>query len=325
MLEVLGLDGTTEAVYRHLLTHPERGVADTARALALGEPDVRRALDRLSTLALVRPATTGPGPLHTVRPELGLQALIARREEEIAAESSRLAASKAAVARLAAELAPARDVSPGFERVHGIEAVRDMLVAVCREARTEVLVLAPGGGSAAGDPYVWFSPADAPPHRDVRRRTVCLHSVRNSPAALADARRLSERGGETRTVPALPVRLVIVDRRLAMLPLDAERPGAGAVVQYGGGALAALCALFESIWEQGEPLGGTARRVDESPDSTERAVLRFLARGLTDDAIAKRLGVSSRTARRLSTALMKRLGARSRFQAGAEAARRQWV
>ncbi|WEH27268.1 helix-turn-helix transcriptional regulator [Streptomyces sp. AM 3-1-1] len=323
MLEVLGLDGTTEAVYRHLLTHPERGVADTARALALDESDVRRALDRLSALALVRPAA-GPGPLHTVRPELGLQALIARREEEIAAESSRLAASKAAVERLTAELAPARDVSPGFERVHGIEAVRDTLAAVRREARTEVLVLAPGGGPS-GDPYAGPLPDESAPRRDVRTRAVCLHSVRNSPDALAHARRLSEQGGETRTVPALPVRLVIVDRRLAILPLDAERPGAGAVIQYGGGVLAALSALFESIWEQGEPLCGPRRRVDEAPDSTERAVLRFLARGLTDDAIAKRLGVSSRTARRVSTVLMKRLGARSRFQAGAEAARRQWV
>ncbi|MFJ4413072.1 LuxR C-terminal-related transcriptional regulator [Streptomyces sp. NPDC088925] len=324
MLEVLGLDGTTEAVYRHLLTHPERGLADTARALALDESDVRRALDRLSALALVRPAA-GPGPLHTVRPELGLQALIARREEEIAAESSRLAASKAAVERLTAELAPARDVSPGFERVHGIEAVRDTLAAVRREARTEVLVLAPGGGPASGDPYAGPLPDESAPRRDVRTRAVCLHSVRNSPDALAHARRLSEQGGETRTVPALPVRLVIVDRRLAILPLDAERPGAGAVIQYGGGVLAALSALFESIWEQGEPLSGPRRRVDGAPDSTERAVLRFLARGLTDDAIAKRLGVSSRTARRVSTVLMKRLGARSRFQAGAEAARRQWV
>ncbi|MEU0742732.1 hypothetical protein [Streptomyces sp. NPDC006134] len=40
---------------------------------------------------------------------------------------------------------------------------------------------------------------------------------------------------------------------------------------------------------------------------------------ITDETIAKRLGVSPRTARRIANTLMTRLGARSRFQAGAMA------
>lgn len=46
---------------------------------------------------------------------------------------------------------------------------------------------------------------------------------------------------------------------------------------------------------------------------------------MTDDAIAKRLGVSPRTARRVANDMMERLGARSRFQAGALAVQHGWL
>lgn len=55
------------------------------------------------------------------------------------------------------------------------------------------------------------------------------------------------------------------------------------------------------------------------------AAVRLLSEGHTDDAIAKRLGVSSRTARRIANELMERLGARSRFEAGVRAVQEGWL
>jgi DNA-binding NarL/FixJ family response regulator len=66
----------------------------------------------------------------------------------------------------------------------------------------------------------------------------------------------------------------------------------------------------------------------ESPaglSPTDRHLLRLLADGLTDEAAAKRLGISARTVRRIMADLMDRLGAESRFEAGVEAARRGWL
>jgi DNA-binding CsgD family transcriptional regulator len=57
----------------------------------------------------------------------------------------------------------------------------------------------------------------------------------------------------------------------------------------------------------------------------ERALLRLLAAGLTDEAAARRLGISVRTARRQVAVLMDKLGASSRFQAGYRAAQRGWL
>jgi DNA-binding NarL/FixJ family response regulator len=54
-------------------------------------------------------------------------------------------------------------------------------------------------------------------------------------------------------------------------------------------------------------------------------VLSLLEAGYPDESIAVRLGVSVRTVRRMITAMMDRLGARSRFQAGARAADSGWL
>ncbi|MBW1598593.1 response regulator transcription factor [Streptomyces sp. JJ38] len=51
----------------------------------------------------------------------------------------------------------------------------------------------------------------------------------------------------------------------------------------------------------------------------------MLVRGLTDRAVARRLGLSERTVRRMVAHLMDRLGAASRFEAGARAVERGWL
>jgi DNA-binding NarL/FixJ family response regulator len=51
------------------------------------------------------------------------------------------------------------------------------------------------------------------------------------------------------------------------------------------------------------------------------AVLRLLAAGAKDDAIARKLAVSDRTVRRLIAMLMRELAAESRFQLGLRAVR----
>jgi DNA-binding NarL/FixJ family response regulator len=63
----------------------------------------------------------------------------------------------------------------------------------------------------------------------------------------------------------------------------------------------------------------------EGLSTGEKELLLLLAKGLTDEAAAKRLGVSLRTARRQMAALMERLGATSRFEAGLKAAQRGWL
>jgi DNA-binding NarL/FixJ family response regulator len=72
---------------------------------------------------------------------------------------------------------------------------------------------------------------------------------------------------------------------------------------------------------------GTGRATAEATGltPTERTLLTLLAGGMTDEAAAKRLGVSLRTVRRQTASLMERLNASSRFEAGLKAAQRGWL
>lgn len=62
-----------------------------------------------------------------------------------------------------------------------------------------------------------------------------------------------------------------------------------------------------------------------APTDEERAVASLLVTGMTDEMAARRLGLSRRTFRRRLKALMDKLGARSRFQAGFMLAATGWT
>jgi DNA-binding NarL/FixJ family response regulator len=67
------------------------------------------------------------------------------------------------------------------------------------------------------------------------------------------------------------------------------------------------------------------RSLAHATSSFNIAVLELMAQGLHDDAIAHRVGISTTTVRRHITAIIDRLGVRSRFAAGAAAQRRGWI
>lgn len=91
--------------------------------------------------------------------------------------------------------------------------------------------------------------------------------------------------------------------------------------------LDALSTLFESLWAQAQPyMPGRIAPVgeDEFVNDEERRIISMLAMGMPDETIARQLGIGHRTVQRRVQALLTRLGAASRFQAGVLAASRGW-
>ena len=87
--------------------------------------------------------------------------------------------------------------------------------------------------------------------------------------------------------------------------------------------MAAGAALFERFWQIGTPVG--KRADDEELVPRDATVLRLMAAGMPDAAIARQTGFSQRTVERRVRHLMERLGARTRFQAGVQAVHRGWL
>lgn len=146
-----------------------------------------------------------------------------------------------------------------------------------------------------------------------------------------EVQRLGGRGEQSRVVADLPTKLVIADRRIAMVALTLSEGDNDVLVTEAPPLVEGLRDLFERHWARGHPLTHLGRLDDEripaqrSPTEQERAVLALMGAGLTDESIADRLGISVRSLRRRLHALFAELSAVSRFQAGIEAERRGWL
>ncbi|MFE2289355.1 LuxR C-terminal-related transcriptional regulator [Streptomyces sp. NPDC059443] len=328
MLATLGLDATAEALYRTMLARPRDGVRALADQIGTSEAEIRRSLDLLSELALIRPSYEQAGELRAVPPEVGMEILMARQQAELAAQQLRIEASRAAAAQLISEfadLSPAAS-GPGIEQLVGLDEIRTRITGLAHGVQNDLMTFAPGGGQRPETLEASKASDLALLDRGVRMRSLFQDSVRNSQTTVAYASWLGELGGEVRTAPDLPTRLMIFDRTTAVIPVSSDDSAAGAVVLTGQGTLTALCALFENVWSTAQTLGGAPEeRHEDGLSPQETTVIRLLAQGLTDEAIAKRLAVSPRTARRLANGLMEQLGAASRFEFGVRAVQRGWL
>ncbi|MEV3859121.1 LuxR C-terminal-related transcriptional regulator [Streptomyces sp. NPDC050095] len=325
MLETLGLTAMAEQVYRAILAHPSEGVAQLAERLETSQGTIRDSLDQLSALAIVRPSEHEESGLQAVTPETAMEMLLARQQADLAAQQLRVEASRAAAAQLIAECSGIRPRTDDDEQLIGPDAIRDRLAQLARRTKNEIMTFAPGGAHTAADLAASRGPNEELLRRGVTSRTIYLDSVRNHKPTLDHVHWLNQHGATVRTAVSLPVRMIVFDRRQAVLPTDTANTRAGAVLLSGEGTVTALCALFEATWESATPLGDTAPATPHGLTGQQAEMLKLLATGLTDEAIAKRFGISPRTARRIAADLMDRLEAQSRFQAGVHAVQRRWL
>ncbi|MFI1884557.1 helix-turn-helix transcriptional regulator [Streptomyces jumonjinensis] len=328
MLEVLGLETHVEAVYRGMLADHTGGVTELGQRLGMSESQVRDGLDRLVDLDLLTTSRDCTGGLRAVSPETGLERLLRRQEEDLARRQQELALSRAAAARAVAEYADLRPntETDGAERLVGLDAIQSRLEALTEELSGECLSIMPGGAQSQASLDASRPLDEKAMARQVEMRAVYQDSVRNDPATLAYAQWTTERGGQVRTSPVLPPRLLIFDRETAVVPIDPANSRLGALCTRAPGIVAALVTLFEQTWQTAIPLGAAREQTPQDGLTPgEQELLRLLASGMTDEAAGKRLGLSLRTIRRQMSSLMERLNATSRFEAGLKAAQRGWL
>jgi DNA-binding CsgD family transcriptional regulator len=321
MLEPLGLDAVCESVYIAILSEPGTRCDCLAQQLDLSSEQVDEALNKLRELTLLQ-LRSEDQLLYAISPERGMEILLADQQAELASLQRQVELSRAAAARLIAEHTEvnAQPDTPEVEYLMGIDAIRARLETLSASVTSEVMNFSPSkqtdndidAGKQATLRYVGTG---------VKSRSIYLHSALKHQPTLDYMKWLSYRGFELRTTPALPSRMVIVDRKVAVLPMSSDDSRAGAVVLYGKATVTAFCSLFEWIWERAIPINVEMGNRDDVNVALEDEAIWLLSQGYTDETVAKRLGVSPRTSRRIVESMMRRLGARSRFQAGVFAER----
>ena len=184
-------------------------------------------------------------------------------------------------------------------------------IAACREEvlvvqsnREEVLREVAGTRARAGG--------------EVRMRVLYHDTMRSDERIRQDVTAVGLLGAEVRTARELFGDLIILDRNSAFLR---ERDGPQWLVLSGDSpVLELLCSMFDRFWKSATSIHEPE---PDGADDSKQAILRMLAQGEKDEAIARRLGISVRTCRRRIAEFLEEVGAESRFQAGYLAARTQ--
>ncbi len=326
MLGALGLEPAEEAIYRSLLGRFSASASQIVELVELPESDVARALARLQESGLVDHKAGG---YCAAPPAVALGALITERRDA-------LRMAEHALVTLAEEhraAAAGRAIGTLIEVVTGTAQVRHRFLQVQQAARAQLrlFVTAPFVAVPPGQNTAETAAVD----RGIRVRALLERAVLEEPGLVEEALDSLCNGVEVRVADELPMKLLIADADLALVPLGIETRGEpGAVLLHRSGLLAALEALFESSWSRAHPLelpriSARATQIAELDYSgvtnLDRKIVALLIAGLTDQAVSAQLDLSLRTLQRRLRHLMDIAGVRTRIQLGWYAARNGWV
>ncbi|MFI6826695.1 transcriptional regulator TrmB [Kribbella sp. NPDC050241] len=310
MLETVGVDPPDEEAYRALLTASGCGIAELAKLLDRDEREVAATVERLETLGLLTTTSDHPMRLLPTRPDVAVDTLVAVRRAE-------LDRVRAEARVLLTELRAQEQHRPEnlVEVIVGQEAIAARFAQLLNGTREELLVLdRPPYASKTGEsePRVHRLLSDG-----VVVRGIYSPDSLDRPGGVDQAYSAADAGETSRVHPQLPMKLAVFDRRAALMPLDVDQLVDSALVVHPCALLDALVEMFTLLWDQAVPVVPVVKT-----DPLDARLMTLLGAGLKDDAIARQLGLSSRTVGRRVAELMETLGARTRFQAGIHAQRR---
>ena len=211
--------------------------------------------------------------------------------------------------------APQSSARGSFTYLRGGQTINNVLDQLLTECEEEMLTAQPQAGR---DPRFLAKAA----LRDIEllergatMRTLYQHSARRSSVTHKYVAAVSARGAEVRTLDEFFNRMILVDRRVAVIPY-AEEFGVAVVVREPA-VVAYLVDVFERSWERGRLFTNRETSLMKDIAAEQRSMtMRMLIEGHSDPVSAKRLGVSPRTYAGYVADLKTEYDADTRFQLG---------
>lgn len=199
--------------------------------------------------------------------------------------------------------------------IRGISNINRFLTSVVGDAESELLTAQPEGARSATVLAAALERDKYALARGVRMRTLYQHSARRSLVTREYVEEVTRAGAEVRTLDEFFNRLIVVDRRLAVVP------GTGgadvAIVIHDVSLVAYLADIFERFWERALAFNDRESSTErEIADDVHKMTVRMLVEGHSDNASAKRIGVSTRTYAGYIASLKAEYNVETRFQLG---------
>ncbi len=276
----------------------------------------RQAFDLLVELGLLAPESSGERFL--AKDPAGSQARVVtplgQKGAELITESSRWAQAFGNLSQTWRR-SPIAAAGP-FSEVRGGPAITRFLEEAIDDAAVDVLTAQPQANRGTLSQLMAGARREiAALERGVHVRTLYQHSARRHSATHKYARVLTLKGGEIRTLDEFFNRMIVFDRKQAVIP--SSEGDARAIIIREPSVIAYLVDVFERAWERARGFGNQELDTLRDIATEQRAMtIRMLIQGYPDPASSKRLGVSPRTYAGYVADLKQEYDAETRFQLG---------
>ncbi|WP_067174905.1 helix-turn-helix transcriptional regulator [Microtetraspora niveoalba] len=321
-LQALGLGEAETAVYTTVLRLHRATLDEVAQAV--DEP-ADRVAGLLATLIRLGAVDEAAGEYLARHPAGPVGRLVAERLSLLALQSRQIDEMLAAVGDLAQHYDSGRDYRRGELSVRsltGADELYEAVIGLAGQAPRAELVAALPDRRTTGDFFekhadMWIR---AIKEGDLTSRLLVPVSALGVPSFRETAGLLNRAGAEVRSLDQVPSWFFALGADAAGLPVQwGASPSEHAYncsLVRSPVVVGALRALFGELWGRAVPVARPGGAIQ---------VLRLAAQGLSDESIARHLGLSVRTVRARFAQAIAELGANSRFQAGVEASRRSWL
>lgn len=307
------------AVYAAALSAAGSTREELRKAVGLPSEKFGPAVQRLLMLGLLESLPEGNGQLQAVAPTTAVMRISGSALQSMA-EAQRQTSQ---LSSLVAVFTPAYTASLAAEHPHGgterlmtLDAVRTAISELSAHTQHEILTSQPGGPRPEEQLREALGRTQDALSRGVSMRTLYQRSAQFSQVTVDYVRYVTRLGARIRTLDDAFMRLIVFDRKTAVISLRAQEHGA--LVIHNPDIVEFVVQAYERAWAMGQPFPTRYERnqVISASETMKQSIIRLLVEGLEVAVIAKRLGVSPRTCQRHITEIMDRLGARNRLQAG---------
>ncbi len=318
MLQPLGISAEAEALYLVLAPIGTATRAELSELSSVPVEELERRLEELRRLGLATEMARGSWrslPLPDVA-----NALKAQRLSEL--EMASLAAESLHSHLLAATQNPSDDI----RIVVGRDAISASNRDLCSKAQKEICMFdkPPYADERVADEELLAEDSEEWKALDRGTGLRCVYHPGFDADRLKELTLFAAKGEQSRTAP-VPMKLVIVDASVALIPsMRSYLPGHElrmSIVRHPL-LVEALQWLFEAVWDTAVPIA--ASTYTES-DPRRQMLMSLLMTGSTDQAIASNLGINVRSVRRWISDLMDELGVTTRLQLGAAMVRAEYI
>jgi DNA-binding CsgD family transcriptional regulator len=299
-----GFTPDADLVYRTLVTFGPATARGLAATLGLPRRRVADALGALGQAGAAREHVAARGqPTWTARDMASVMAEF-ERASHLGHRPIRVTAPRSVSECVDQVLAGVHQLGPDLRHLSTRAVTRQRLAALVTTARHEHLTINPETSFDATSAAAAAPLDNALVQRGVSVRVLGVQAP--DPSAL---------GFQYRQAVEVPMKLIVIDRQVALFPVEPLDYEQGYLEVTQAQVVEALVASFEKHWATAQDPWENAMPT-VSLTAREQALIGLLVAGHTDATAALELRISERSATTIMRSLMDRVGVANRFQLG---------